>query len=109
MPTVEKRNPLFVLVLSFVTLGIYGLYWLVKTKGELNSFGAKIPTAWILLAILIPIAGWLVWLYWAYKYAEAYTKFVKKGDSPILWTILLAFLFPFAAYFVQKDLNKYAK
>ncbi len=109
MPTVEKRNPLLVLVLSFVTLGIYGLYWVVKTKGELNSFGAKIPTAWILLGTLIPVVGWLVWFYWAYKYAGAYTMYVKKGDSPILWTVLLGFLLPFAAYFVQKELNRFAK
>lgn len=33
----KRRNPFAVFVLSFITLGIYDLYWLVKTKAELNA------------------------------------------------------------------------
>ncbi len=33
-----KRNPLGVLGLSFITLGIYGLYWYYKVNQELQRF-----------------------------------------------------------------------
>ncbi len=59
----KHRNPLVVFILPFVTLGIYQLYWLVKTKGEMNKRGEKIPTAWILL---IPFIG-PIWFYWVYS------------------------------------------
>lgn len=50
----KNRNPLLVFLLSILTGGIYSWYWLVKTKGEMNKLGEKIPTAWIWL---IPIIG----------------------------------------------------
>jgi hypothetical protein len=33
-------------VLSIVTFGVYAIVWQVKVKGELNSQGAEIPSAW---------------------------------------------------------------
>ena len=63
---ITQRNPVLVIVLSFVTFGIYAIYWVVKTKGEINSLGAKIPTAWLMI---IPIAN----LYFFYKYAEGFS------------------------------------
>ena len=41
----QKRSPISVILLTIVTLGIYGIYWQVKTKGEMNALGADIPTA----------------------------------------------------------------
>jgi len=41
----KNRNVIAVVLLPFVTFGIYGIYWFVKTKGELNQNGADIPTA----------------------------------------------------------------
>lgn len=51
----EKRSPIGVFVLSLVTLGIYSIYWLVKTKGELNQRGASIPTAWLIIVPFVNI------------------------------------------------------
>ena len=61
----KNRNPIAVFLLSTVTLGIYSWYWYVKTKGEMNKLGEKIPTAWIWL---IPIIG-SFWWYWEYSKA----------------------------------------
>ena len=90
-----------IIVLSIVTFGIYALYWIVKTKGEINSFGAKIPTA--LLAI-IPIAN----IYFFWKYSEGFSTFVKKDNSPILWFLLWLVIAPVAMILIQVDLNKHA-
>lgn len=47
----KQRSPIAVLLLPFVTLGIYSWYWAVKTKGEMNSLGESVPTAWIWLIV----------------------------------------------------------
>ena len=102
MVEIERRNPALVLILSIITFGIYGIYWAVRTKEEINSLGAEIPTAWLLI---IPIAD----LYWEYKYAEGFSKYVKKDDNPILWFLLLFFVSPVAMIIFQVELNKLAK
>ena len=59
--------------MPLVTFGIYSIVWFVKTKNELNSRGAGIPTAWL---IIVPIAGW----YFLFRYfqgAEQVTGRVK--------------------------------
>jgi hypothetical protein len=50
----KRRSVGGVVVLTIITVGLYGLYWIVKTKSEMNAQGAEIPTAWL---ILIPIVN----------------------------------------------------
>ncbi len=101
MVEIKRRNPVLVLILAFITFGIYQLYWYVKTKNEINSLGAEIPTAWL---IIIPV----VCIYWLYKYAEGFSKYVKKDDSTIMWFVLLFFTGPIAMALIQNELNKMA-
>lgn len=44
----KQRSPVAVILLPFVTFGIYSIYWLVSTKIEMTKLGAKIPTAWLI-------------------------------------------------------------
>ena len=74
MIEIKRRSPILVLIYTFITFGIYGIYWFVKTKNELNRLGADIPSAWLMI---IPIISW----YWFYKYAEGFAKFVKKDNN----------------------------
>ncbi len=99
--SIKKRNIVAVYLLSFVTLGIYALYWTVKTKGEINSLGADIPTAWLLI---IPIAN----LYWWWKYCEGFATYVKKDNNNILWFLLQTFVGIIMPAIVQSELNKLA-
>lgn len=62
-----KRSPLSVILLTLFTFGIYGIYWEVKTKGEMNALGADIPTA---LLIIVPIAN----IWWMWKYGQGVEK-----------------------------------
>ncbi|RJQ29892.1 DUF4234 domain-containing protein [Candidatus Parcubacteria bacterium] len=99
--TIKYRNPWVVLVLSIATFGIYALYWTVKTKGEINRMGGKIPTAWL---VIVPIAN----LYFLYRYMEGFSAYVKKDNNPILWVVFYLVIAPMAMLFVQMELNKYA-
>ena len=99
---VKKRNIILIYLFGFLTLGIYFIYWWVSTKNEINSLGAKIPTAWLLI---IPIAN----LYWYYRYCEGFATKVKKDNNTIIWFILQIFVSIIMPAIVQSELNKYAK
>ncbi|MBR3328968.1 DUF4234 domain-containing protein [Candidatus Saccharibacteria bacterium] len=98
---IQKRNIVAVYLLSIITFGIYSIYWEVKTKEEINSLGADIPTAWLLI---VPIAN----IYWIYKYAEGYSEKVKKDNNGVLWFIVFWLVSIIMPAIVQSDLNKIA-
>jgi len=101
--TLEERNVILVYVLGIITLGIYFIYWYVKTKQEINeNFGANIPTCWL---IIIPIAN----IYWMFKYAEAFSIHVRKDNSVALWAILFIFIGIIVPAIVQLELNEYIR
>ena len=79
--TIKRRNVVAVYLLMFITFGIYGMVWTVKTKGEINSLGGQIPTAWL---IIIPIAN----IFFVWKYCEAFSMYVKKDNNGVMWFIL---------------------
>ena len=79
----QQRSPLTVVLLTLVTFGIYGLYWEVKTKGEMNALGADIPTAWL---IIVPIANY----WWLWKYSQGVEKVTGgKLSGALVFIIML--------------------
>ncbi len=96
---IKERNIVLVYLFSIITLGIYAIIWLVQTKKEINSLGGQIPTAWL---IIVPIAN----LFWAYKYCEGYSIYVRKDNNPVLWFILYILVGIIMPALVQSDLNK---
>lgn len=70
--------------LSIITIGIYGIVWQVKVKGEMNELGAEIPTAWWLI---VPIGN--VW--WLWKYSQG-VETVTKGKYSAGLSFALLFL-----------------
>ena len=97
----SRRSLIKVYVFGIITLGIYFIFWLIKTKNEMNSLGAEIPTAWLLI---IPIAN----IYWLYRYAEGFSKVIKKDNNPGLWFILFWLVPIIIPAIVQSELNKIA-
>lgn len=93
------RNPLAVFLLPFVTFGIYGIYWMVQTKIEMNSRGAQIPTAWL---IIIPIVN----IWWMWKYSEGVEHVTKEKLSGVLAFILLWLLGSIGSAIIQDSFNK---
>lgn len=94
----QKRNPLAVFGLGLITFGIYSIYWYVKTKGELNSQGAQIPTAWLLI---VPIANW----WWLWKYSQGVDSVTKQKMSQILAFVLLFVLGAIGQAIIQDTYN----
>jgi len=98
---IKRRSVLAVYLLSIITFGIYAIYWMVQTKKEMNSLGATIPTAWL---IIIPIAN----IFWMYKYCEAFATYVKKDNNTIMWFIVYVLIGIIIPAIVQSELNKLA-
>ncbi|MFO8034201.1 MAG: DUF4234 domain-containing protein [Candidatus Bipolaricaulota bacterium] len=61
-----------VVVLTIVTLGIYGIYWFVRAKSEMNAAGASIPTG---LLLIVPFAN----NYWLWTFSQ-------EGHSLTAWS-----------------------
>ena len=97
-----KRGIGMLYVLIIITLGIYGIYWLIKTKGEINqNYNENIPTCWLLI---IPIAN----IYWLFRFTEVFVKRVRQKDDVVIYFILFWFISIIAPYVVQSELNKLA-
>lgn len=96
------RNPLLVVLLTFITLGIYGIVWYVITKNEMNqSADAQIPTAWLLI---VPFVN----LYWIWRFASGVEKTTNGDMSGGLAFVLLLLLGIIGMPVVQLSLNKVA-
>lgn len=99
MPNIKKRNPALVIIFSIITLGIYLIYWSVKTKEEMKSLGANIPTAWL---IIVPIGN----VYFLYRYCDGFSEFVRKDRLGPVWFLVAMTIFPVFPVIVQVELNK---
>jgi hypothetical protein len=79
-----NRSVVLVILFSIITLGIYHIYWYVKTKDEMVAMGAQIPTGWLLI---IPI----VQFYWIWKWCVG-VEHVSRGKLSAPVAFLLMFV-----------------
>lgn len=94
-----RRSPILVLILSFITFGIYSIYWFVSTKGELVARGADIPTSWL---IIVPFANfWYLW-----KWCEGAEHVTNSAVTSVLAFILILVLGPIGQMVLQAKFNK---
>ncbi len=97
----QHRDPIMVILLSIITLGIYSLFWYVTTKNEMNAKGAQIPTAWL---IIIPFVN--IWWYW--KFCEGVELVTNNGMGVAVAFLLLWLLGIIGGAIIQNELNKVA-
>ena len=95
----QHRNPIIVILLSIITLGIYSLVWLVTTKNQMNAKGAQIPTAWL---IIIPFVN----IWWCWKFSEGVELVTNKGMGTAVVFLLIYLLGPIGEVIIQNELNK---
>ena len=104
---IKSRNIVTSIILSIVTCGIYGIYWVFCMVREAVS--VKEPEGGMLeaiLAIFIPFIGFYLT---EKKFAEGCAeKGIEHKDNAILY-LILGLVFPIAAYvMLQNELNKIA-
>lgn len=92
----KNRSIAAVILLPFVTFGLYSLYWMVTTKGELNERGAQLPTAWLLLIPLVNI-------WWTFKYYEAAESVTAGKVNGVLMFVLALLVTPIISQALCQD------
>jgi len=113
----KERNPLAPLGLSIITLGIYGIFWYYFINKELAELGKARGTnelgdspgtsvlAVTLGAIVIVPAILSYWNTWKRHDAARRMFGVQQGVDPVPGFLLMLFIWPAGAYFLQSGQN----
>ncbi len=104
----QNRNVALCVVLSILTCGIYGLYWLyelneaacVSNPNEWNTNGGLV----ILLSI---VTCGIYGIYWNYKMGKALSVLPGASDNSTLYLVLSVLGLPIVNYCImQSDINR---
>jgi hypothetical protein len=92
-PVGKHRDPALVLILSFLTCGIYYLIWVADVSREVNEHLGEMDTAPALEALLTLVTCGLYSFYWDYKINRKLMRMQEdKGlrvtDNTALYLIL---------------------
>ncbi len=101
-PTIQRREPAFVLVLSILTLGFYLPFWYHGIYEDLQALDGKTPTGrgyWLdFFFVIITFAIYGIWV--DYQISLQIADFEERnGLGPVQDTSMIAVLLDVAAYF----------
>ena len=112
---IERRNIAVCIVLTLVTCGFYGIYWIVCLTNDVNTVSGDVNgTSGGMVVLLTIVTCGIYGIYWAYKQGEKldFTKNnrgIPSSNSGVLYLILQIFGFGIIAYaLMQNELNKLA-
>lgn len=112
-----QRNIALCIVLSLVTCGVYGIYWMIKIVDELNEANDDQNATSGTMVFLLSLVTCSIYLwYWMYKAGENVNKakaargLPVESDSSILYMLLTIFGFGIVSWaLIQNELNKIAE
>ena len=96
---IERRNIAVCIVLTLVTCGIYGIYWIVCLTNDVNTVSGDVNgTSGGMVVLLTIVTCGIYGIYWAYKQGEKldFTKNnrgIPSSNSGVLYLILQIFGF----------------
>lgn len=106
---ITPRSIPLCIILSIVTCGIYGIYWMLKLNDEINLLcGDTNATSGALVVIFSLITCGIYGFYWMYKMGEK-CDFIKgvQGSSGILYLLLGIFGLSIVDFcLIQDTINK---
>lgn len=89
-PGISQRNIAIAVILSIVTCGIYGIYWMIKLNDEINQIcGDTQATSGGMVFLFSLITCGIYGLYWMYKMGEKCDQIKGvNGSTGILYLVL---------------------
>lgn len=111
---IQKRNIAVCIILSFITCGIYGLYWMACMNNDTNTASNTFGTSGGMVVLLTIVTCGIYGIYWAYKQGEKIdvaknNRGIASGNSAILYLLLTLFGLSIVAWaLMQNDLNQMA-
>lgn len=110
---VQKRDLAICIILSIVTCGIYGLYWLFCLNNDSNAVSNESnPTSGVTVILLTIVTCGLYGLYWMYKTGNQLDNACQQrgmaaSSRGVLYLVLSIFGLGIISYALMQDtLNK---
>lgn len=102
---IAPRSIVLALILSFVTCGIYNIYWMIKINDEINELaGEPGATSGGMVFLFSLITCGIYGIYWMYKMGDRCDTIKgNSGSSGILFLILSLFGFGIISYCLMQD------
>ena len=112
---VQQRNIALCIILSIVTCGIYGLYWIYTLTEDTNRLSGdpNATSGGVVILLSIVTCNIYMW-YWMYKQGEKLDQIktargLSSGNSGILYLILTLVGLGIVSYaLMQNELNQLA-
>ena len=110
---VREKNIAVCVILTFVTCGLYGLYWFVCLTDDINTIAGEDGTSGVLSLVLTIITCNIYGIYWAYQCGEKIDRARQRKGEPsensgVLYLVLFLFIGIVAYALMQNEINKYA-
>lgn len=110
---IQQRNIAVCIILSIVTCGIYGLYWLACLTNDTNTVAKTEGTSGVVTVLLTIVTCNIYSLYWGYKQGEKIdiakqNHGLPAGNSNVLYLLLCLFIPVVAWALMQNELNTLA-
>ena len=105
---VEKRSIAVAILLSFLTCGIYTIYWFVKLTNETNAITGNVNDTSGGMAFLLSLVTCGIYTFiWAYKMGEKLDRYEQSNSSRgLVYLLLSLFGFGIVAYgLMQNSIN----
>lgn len=77
----QRRSVISVLLLSFITCGIYTLFWFYYTARDIQAFLGEDGSPGLEVLFMILCAPYAI--YWYYKYSKKIADAYGRSDLPI--------------------------
>lgn len=110
---IKNRNIGLCIIYSFLTLGIYAIYWSVKLNDEVNELAdTKEDPSGITVLIFSIITVSIYRLYWLYKTGQKIDKInhCENANTSIPYLVLGLMGFSMIAYLlIQDTINKHVE
>ncbi|MBQ4030983.1 MAG: DUF4234 domain-containing protein [Bacilli bacterium] len=113
-PKVPNRNIVTSIILSLVTCGLYGIYWMITLQDDSNLVCDENTTSGVTVFLLTLVTCGIYGWFWYYKMGQrlfqAGQKYGKQiSDNSIIYILLGVFGLGIVNYcLMQSDLNKFS-
>lgn len=111
---VRPRSVALCIVLSIVTCGIYGLYWIACLNDDINEVTGNSGTSGLMVVLFSFITCGIYFIYWGYKMGDILDRNriqykIPTGSLPIVFLLLNLFgLGIVSLALMQNEVNHYS-